>query len=136
MKIYFAASIRGGRDDAPLYQALIDDLNTRHTVLTEHIGNPNLTADGQTQLTDQAIRDRDINWLQAADIVVAETTNPSLGVGYELAYAEKIKTPVLILHRDQESHLSAMIKGTGYFDKIFNYRTVADALVILQRELP
>ena len=32
-------------------------------------------------------------------VVIAEVTQPSLGVGYEIAKAETLKKPVLILHR-------------------------------------
>lgn len=49
------------------------------------------------KLSDHEIRTKDINWLQESDVVVAETTHPSLGVGYELDYAEKINKPVRIL---------------------------------------
>lgn len=44
MKIYFAGSIRGGRDDQAIYQQIIKLLANYGTVLTEHFGNPGLTA--------------------------------------------------------------------------------------------
>lgn len=37
-KIYFAGSIRAGRDDADLYLRLIKELQQYGTVLTEHVG--------------------------------------------------------------------------------------------------
>ena len=43
MKIYFAGSIRGGREDAALYQLWIKYLKTFGEVLTEHIGDPELS---------------------------------------------------------------------------------------------
>ena len=43
MKIYFAGSIRAGRDDQELYQRLIQSLQYHRQVLTEHVGDPNLT---------------------------------------------------------------------------------------------
>lgn len=135
MKIYFAASIRGGRQERQLYQQLILNLQQQHQVLTEHIGDLQLTATGQTQLSDQAIRQRDISWLTACDVVVAETTQPSLGVGYELAYAEKLGKPVIILQQSKHGRLSAMIAGTAYFNRIFTYTTLTEATLILQREL-
>lgn len=135
MKIYFAASIRGGRDDQHLYQELIEFLNQDNSVLTEHIGNPNLTSDGQKTLSDHEIRTRDINWLQESDVVVAETTHPSLGVGYELAYAEKINKPVIILHRKAETKLSAMINGTDYFKNVNYYSSLVEAERILKTRL-
>ncbi len=46
LKIYFAGSICGGRDDQPLYVRIIEHLKTYGTVLTEQIGRPDLTAAG------------------------------------------------------------------------------------------
>lgn len=136
MKIYFAASISGGRNDQGLYRQLIDMMKQMgHQVLTEHIGNPNISKNGETELSPQEIRDRDIHWLKESDIVVAETTQPSLGVGYELGYAERINKPVLILHRNQERHLSAMISGTKHFNDINYYSSLDEAGKILKARL-
>ena len=135
MEIYLAASIRGGRDDRQLYERLITFLNQQHHVLTEHIGNPNLTADGETELSDQEIRNRDVAWLTASDVVVAEATHPSLGVGYELAMAEQLKKPTIILYRPQIARLSAMIAGTSFFNRIYEYEMVEEAAKVLEREL-
>lgn len=46
-KIYFCGSIRGGRQDADLYARLITMLKGYGTVLTEHIGDTNLTVEGR-----------------------------------------------------------------------------------------
>ena len=57
-----------------------------------------------------------MEWLQSADAVIAEVTTPSLGVGYELGIAEKLKKPVLCLYRPSEDkRLSAMVKGNKIF---------------------
>ena len=87
MKIYFAGSIRGGREDAALYQEIIQYLGNFGTVLTEHIGDESLTAGGEHALSDQEIFRRDMDWLISADLIVAEVTSPSLGVGFEIASA-------------------------------------------------
>ena len=84
MKIYFAGAIRGGREDAQLYENLIAYLNEKGQVLTEHIGRTDLNREGETSSKDEEIYNRDIKWLQSTDMVVAEVTTPSLGVGYEL----------------------------------------------------
>ena len=47
MKIYFAGSIRGGRDDQELYSAMIEELQTYGEVLTEHIGSSDLGNQGE-----------------------------------------------------------------------------------------
>lgn len=48
MLIYFAGSIRAGRNDALLYSKLVEILKKYGTVLTEHVGNPNLTTAGKS----------------------------------------------------------------------------------------
>lgn len=46
MKVYFAGSIRGGRIDANLYERLIKYIQRTDIVLTEHVGNLNLSEEG------------------------------------------------------------------------------------------
>lgn len=112
MKIYFAGAIRGGRDDAALYNELITYLQSIGTVLTEHVGDVSLTEEGDDGPDDRSIHDRDMAWLEACDLVVAEVTLPSLGVGYEIGRACAMNKPVLSLYRPQTGKtLSAMIAG-------------------------
>ena len=116
MKIYFAGAIRGGREDAQLYEKLIAYLKEKGQVLTEHIGSTDLGWEGETSSKDEEIYNRDIQWLKSAEIVVAEVTTPSLGVGYELGIAEKLNIPVLCLYRpDEGNRLSAMVSGNAIF---------------------
>jgi nucleoside 2-deoxyribosyltransferase len=111
MKIYFAGAIRGGRDDVALYFEVIEILGQYGQVLTEHIGNPELTGVGETS-GDREIHNRDLAWLGEADYLVAEVTTPSLGVGYEIGKATEWGKPVLCLYRPQAGRaLSAMIAG-------------------------
>ncbi len=112
MHIYFAGSIRGGRDDAELYAELVEELQEYGTVLTEHVGDEDLSDKGQEEASDRAIYEKDVDWLQQADVIIAEVTTPSLGVGYELGRAEAAGTDVLCLFReDADVMLSAMISG-------------------------
>lgn len=46
LRIYFAGSIRGGRDDVLLYMKIIKILQCYGTVLTEHVADPKLEAFG------------------------------------------------------------------------------------------
>lgn len=125
MKIYFAGSIRGGRDDKELYLEIIDLLGKYGKVLTEHLGDKTLSAMGEDGQTDEYIYDRDMAWLNKADFVVAEVTTPSLGVGYEIGKIEK-KKPILCLYREQDGkRISAMIGGNKNV-KIEKYRVIQD----------
>lgn len=117
MKIYFAGSIRGGRDDKELYADIINTLSLYGQVLTEHIGDKKLTIFGEDGPTDKYIYNRDMAWLKEAGAVVAEVTTPSLGVGYELAKAEEWGKKTLCLYRESEGkRLSAMISGSPNFE--------------------
>lgn len=48
-KVYFAGSIRGGREDAAVYKRIIDYINATDTVLTEHIGLGSLSVKARTK---------------------------------------------------------------------------------------
>ena len=113
MKIYFSGSIRGGREDVNIYRQIIHYLQSFSEVLTEHIGNSSLHSLGESQINDQKIHDRDIELLLESDMVIAEVTNPSLGVGYEIAKALEYKKKVICIYRKKENKkISAMILGS------------------------
>ncbi|MFA0631072.1 nucleoside 2-deoxyribosyltransferase [Vibrio sp. 070316B] len=124
--IYFAGSIRAGRDDVSVYAEIISQLKAYGTVITEHVGDYKLSDGGQSFLTDKFIHDRDLQWLRQSNIVVAEVTTPSLGVGYEIATAIQWRIPVITLYRQGERAVSAMISGSDNC-KHFEYSTISEA---------
>jgi 2'-deoxynucleoside 5'-phosphate N-hydrolase len=132
MKIYFAGAIRGGREDAPLYLELVDQLRAYGTVLTEHVADEKLTSLGEAT-DDRAIHDRDLAWLKEADCLVAEVTTPSLGVGFEIAKATEWHKRVLCLFRPGAGRaLSALIAGSHRIT-VREYRSPADVKEIFER---
>ncbi len=128
-KIYFAGSIRGGRDDHELYGQIIDMLKKYGTVLTEHVGDKKLTPMGE----DSAVRflyDRDMDWVRESDIIVAEVAQPSLGVGYEIGYAEAQGKKIVCLYCPQEGRrLSAMLLGNPKVE-VFEYSDLSELTAI------
>ena len=115
-KVYFAGSIRGGRQDAALYGEMIDYMEARGCrVLTEHVGLESLQAEGESTMTEEEIFRRDMAWLTDSDMVVAECTTPSHGVGYELARARDMGKPVHIFYDLTRGRLSAMLAGDRSF---------------------
>ena len=135
MRIYFSGSIRGGRDDAMLYQRIIALLTEYGEVLTEHVGDVTLTAAGESESSDDMIYQRDMAWLMEADVVVAEVTTPSHGVGYEIARAEGLSKPVLCLHRGGAGRrLSAMLAGNPKL-RCESYDSAEEIRPILERFL-
>jgi nucleoside 2-deoxyribosyltransferase len=127
MKIYFAGSIRGGRGDVALYSELISHLRRFGEVLTEHVGCTDLERQGEMNQSDASIFARDMDWLRAADVVVAEVSTPSLGVGYEIGLAETLSKPILCLVKStKRESVSAMIAGNGHVS-LAEYATVDEA---------
>jgi 2'-deoxynucleoside 5'-phosphate N-hydrolase len=111
-KVYFACSIRGGRNDADTYSELVKIIKKYADVLTEIFADKTLTAAGSAGPSGD-IWSKDIKSIGQADALIAEVSSPSLGVGYEIAAAEKMGKPVLCLFRPEgERKLSAMIDGS------------------------
>lgn len=131
MKIYFSGSIRGGRDDAKLYKKLIQVLKSFGEVLTEHIGSTKNNFD----LSAYEVHKQDMKWLTDADIVVAEVTIPSHGVGYEIGHAVAMNKKVICLYRSLENQQpSLMIKGSPGI-MCYEYSNFAHVKKILRRSL-
>jgi len=131
MKIYFAASIRGGRDYVQDYKAIISQLNTYGNVLTEHIADDKLDDRGEN-IFENAIFERDTGWLRESDIIVAEVTQPSLGVGYEIALGESLGKRIICLFKQKSGNLSAMIKGNRNIE-VLEYTSVNELPAIFKQ---
>lgn len=132
MKIYFSASIRGGREDVEHYANIIEILRVYGQVLTEHLGDKTLTSYGQTTMTDTEIFIKDTKWIHESDIIVAEVTTPSLGVGYEIGYAESLGKRIVAIHRkEDEKRVSAMIAGNSNIN-LYTYKKIEEIENILK----
>ena len=110
MKIYFACSITGGRQYEKTYQALTKFLlDEGHDVPTAHLAESNILE--LEEIAGPAdVYARDVNWIQTSDILLAEVSVPSHGVGYEIGYALGLRKPVLCIH-DANRAVSKMITG-------------------------
>ena len=138
LQIYFCGSMRGGRQDIEHYINIVTMLKQHGTVLTEFVADPNITATGSGEdLSDAEIYKRDMELLNKAEIMVAEVTQPSLGVGFEIGTAvSKGNIPILCLYREQPGkRLSALIEGLadGKKYKVHHYtETTSNLQEILQ----
>ncbi len=110
MKIFLSASIRGGRDLLPTYMKMHEFLkNEGHEVLSWHVADPELEKT-ESLMSEQAIFQRDMDFLKNADCVIAEISTASTGVGYEICSALYLGLPVLCLYLP-DANVSAMILG-------------------------
>jgi len=127
VKIYFCGSIRGGRELADVYREIVIYLQNKAVVLTEHVGNEAMIREESKRLSDNELYRRDMKWLQRSDLVVAEVTVPSLGVGYEIGFAVSAGKPVLCLFNpDSGRQLSAMISGCSNIT-VARYQSIPEA---------
>ena len=126
MRIYFAGSIRGGPADRDFYTLLVKKLQQYGVVLTEHVPT---TGANETQLSDREIHDRDLAWLESCDVLVAEVTAPSHGVGYEIGRAVEMDKRIICLREKGKGRISAMIGGCNAIEVIEYDRTTIDTLL-------
>lgn len=110
MRIYFSCSLTGGRQDQPIYAGMVRHLQgTGHEVLTAHLADPEvMVLDGL--LDPLAVYERDTAWIKECDVVIAEVSTPSHGVGFEIAFALGRGKPVFCFFR-AGARVSKMITG-------------------------
>jgi len=135
MNIQFLASTKGGRELHKTYRDIVSLLEKYGTVHGKHLTETSLTVHGETSLSSTAILDREIATLAHADLIVAEVTTPSLGVGYLIAIAVEKKKQVLCFYQGEHTDkLSAIIRGNDAI-QLHLYKTREDIQHILETEI-
>ena len=74
-----------------------------------------------------------MRWLAECDLVIAEVSLPSLGVGVEAATAQHLGKPIICLCRADVA-LSAMIKGNPGL-RVLRYQDESELMALLSHEL-
>ena len=128
MNIYFACSITGGRELESTYRQIVTALlEDGHEIPTSHLAQAE-AMDGERKLSPRDVYERDVNWIKNCDVLVAEVSVPSHGVGYEIGYALQIGKPVLCIHLN-ERKVSKMITGNSDSNlKVMGYQTIEEAI--------
>ena len=110
MNIYFACSITGGREFETTYQEIVAALTADgHEIPTSHLADSDVM-ENERILAPKDVYERDTKWIKNCDVLVAEVSVPSHGVGYEISFALNIGKPVLCLYH-RERRVSKMITG-------------------------
>lgn len=109
MNIYFACSITGGRQEEGVYAQIVQKLIADgHEVPSAVFALPREV--DENAMDPLQVYQRDTQWIGECDVLIAEVTTPSHGVGYEIGYALNLEVPVLCLHR-RGIAISKMISG-------------------------
>ena len=89
-----------------------------HAVLTTHLIRDDVEA-AESRLTDRQVFERDMRWLDASDLLIAEASGSSYGVGFEVGYvlgraAQRGQRVLLLYREDRRPMLSRLITGNGH----------------------
>ena len=111
MKIYVSGSIYGGTQKIETYKILIENLEKYGEVLDKQIADINTIANEKYQKDEEIYEDLEQK-LYDADIIFAEVSIPSLGVGYELGFADKLNKKIIAIYdQNYTPKVSTMIRG-------------------------
>ena len=111
-----------------------------HTVLTRHLLEDDVET-AESALTERDVFERDLRWLESADLLVAEASGSSYGVGFEVGFVLGRSTAtgqrVLLLYDSARRRLvSRLISGNSHpACTTYSYRDGADLLSFVARFL-
>jgi nucleoside 2-deoxyribosyltransferase len=135
MNIYFACSVTGGRKDESKYQQIVAHLEKQgHQVPTAILASSD-AKNIESNADPVEVYDRDVKWIRECDILIAEISTPSHGVGYEIGYALERSKPVICLHQ-YSTCVSKMITGNRDSNlTVFSYQHIEEALRFIDERL-
>lgn len=116
MRIYFGFTVAGDRSSLEAARAIAATIRALgHEILTSHL----LEEDAwqvDRGIPPQEVYRRDMGWLSACDMFVAEVSGSSFGLGFETGYllGATEKRVILFYQRDVEHRLSLLITGNTH----------------------
>jgi hypothetical protein len=116
MKIYFGFTVAGDRSSIAIARAvvqLLEDLG--HEVMTRHLVSDNAWA-ADRSIRSQDVYRRDMSWLEQCELLVAEVSGSSFGLGFETGFVlgATDKKVILLYRRELESKVSLLISGNTH----------------------
>ena len=116
MRIYLACTVRGDRGTIEAARHIHDRLVAAgHNVLTSHLLRDDVEA-VENGVTDVHVYARDLDWLTSADVIVAEASGSSYGVGFEVGFtlgraAHSGQRAYVLYQADKKGKVSRLISG-------------------------
>jgi nucleoside 2-deoxyribosyltransferase len=141
MRIYLACTVRGERGGVLAGRAISERLQQHgHEVLTTHLLADDVDR-AEAALTESQVYRRDIDWLSRCDVLVAEASGSSYGVGFEVGFVigragETRQRVLLVYHAARHHAVSRLISGNcDAACTTFAYDTIDDLVAFIDREL-
>ena len=127
MKVYFATTVIGDRSNLAVMRDIVSMLEKKgHTVLTKHLVLDN-AYEIDARITEQQVFERDVKWLRDADVIIADATGVSFGVGFEVGYALGCMNKKVYLLFNRNYRISRMALGLEHKNCIkFGYNDVEE----------
>ena len=139
MKIYFGFTVAGDRSSIEAARRVVEWLEARgHEVLTRHLVEDDARAHDRL-LGSRQVFERDMQWLEAADIFIAEVSGSSFGLGFETGYVlgSSGRKAFLFYRQEVADRISLLITGNTHPNcTVASYRTVEDVEAILDAAIP
>ena len=134
MKIYVSGSIYGGTQKIDTYKIMINELEKYGEVLDKQIADSNTIENEKYQRDEDIFQDLEQKMMMA-DIIFAEVTIPSLGVGYELGFADKMGKKIIAIYDETYTKkVSTMIRGNKRI-KLIPYKNINDICNVMNELL-
>jgi hypothetical protein len=141
MKIYLACTVRGDRGGVLAGRAICERLERHgHEVQTKHLLADNVET-AESQLTERDVFRRDMAWLTGCNVLVAEASGSSYGVGFEVGYVlgrahASGQRVVLIYNTARRDKISRLITGNDDAAcTTFGYGSIEELTAFIDRTL-
>ena len=140
MKVYFTASVSSGRLFLPQYKLIVSNLEKQdHQVISSKVAVDEVTKDGDRLKSDEKLSSAEIFYkerekIENADVVIAEVTQPSMGVGFLTGYALRRKKVVLALvYKENENVISPFLEGHPSQNLFLEHYSEDNLNIVLKR---
>lgn len=99
---YFTASIAAKEQYMKNYVHIIDYIKSQgHTIIGDHILSATESSVRQKEREERLQFHAQLErWIHQCDFMIAETSYPSISVGYEISLALRVSKPILILYSE------------------------------------
>ncbi len=132
MNIYFSGSIYGGREKLEDYKKLIKELSKYGEVLNPEVADDTVIED-EENVSDYDIFEKLEKEMNKADIIFGEFTIPSLGVGYEIGYADSHNKKIVgIYDKTITPKITTMFRGNKRL-KLIPYTDINEIIKNLEK---
>src|SRR4051812_3527013 len=115
MKIYFAAALTYSTEEYRKFITDLKDLLRKNYEILDFVGLNDADA--------KDVFEHDTSCVKQADVIIADCTYPSIGLGYEIGLAVSLNKPVIAIAR-ADAKVSKMVTGINH--SAFKYQTYTD----------